>query len=110
MRRRDALGVAQQLAARELADREAVEVERRALAGARARLGDAVDLEPAHARGAPARQHAQLVAERDLAAEHGAGDDRAEALAREHAIDRQAEHGVRIARRQRPRAGGERGA
>jgi hypothetical protein len=106
----DPAGMREQVAAREVLHGDAAEVERGAVAGERARGGGAVDLDPAHARGGPAREHGELVTERDAAAEDRPGDDRAEALHREHAIDRQPEHASVRAGRQRGDLGGDRGA
>ncbi len=97
----DAPGVREQIAAREVVDGDAAEVERRAVAGARALDRRAVDLDAAHPRRQPRRHDLQLVADHDFSAKHGAGDDRAEALDREHAVDRQPEHAGRLARRHR---------
>ena len=110
VRRGDPAGVGEQVAAREVVDRDAAEVDRRAVAGDRAVDRRAVDLDAADPRGEAARQHRELVAEPDRAAEHRPGDDRPEALDREHAVDRQAEHAGRLARRHLVDRGGDRGA
>ncbi len=85
-------GMREQIAAREVVDGDAAEVEGRAMAGRRALDRRAVHLDAAHACRHARRDDRELVAGGDLAAEHGAGDDRAEALDREHAVDRQPEH------------------
>src|ERR1700733_4486089 len=90
-----------QIATRELVDRDAAEVDRDARAGDRALDRRPVNLEATYARREAARDHFDLVAERDLAAEDGPGDDRAEAFDRKHAIDREPKNAGRGARRQR---------
>ena len=98
VRRRDAPRMREQITAREILDRDTDEVQRGAMPGDRPIDRGAVDIDPADACDEPARQHGQLVLESDLAAEHRPGDDRAEALQGEHAIDRQPEHAAHGAR------------
>jgi hypothetical protein len=93
--------VREQIAACELLDGDAAEVERGAMTRARPLNRLAVDLDAAHTRCELRRHDDEVVADRDLAAEHRAGDDRAESLHGEHPVDRHAERPGRLARRDR---------
>jgi hypothetical protein len=94
--RGDAVRMREQVATREVFDGDTAEVEGRAEAGDRAVDAGAVHLDTTDAGGEAGRDDGELVADRDLAAEDGAGDDRTEAFDREDAIDREAEDvGVR---------------
>jgi hypothetical protein len=108
--RDDLTRVREQVASDDVLDRDPGQVDRGALAGDRLVGGAAVDLDAAGARRQPARQHDDVVAGVDPPAPHRAGDDRAEALDREHAVDRQAQHAGGVARRDRARRGRERRA
>jgi hypothetical protein len=80
----------QRLTARDVADVDAAEVDRRALAGDRLGGRPAVDLDAAHLHPAPLRQDRELILRDDAPRHQRAGRHRAKSLHRERAIDRQA--------------------
>ena len=83
------------------------EVERAAVAGAAALGGAVLRVQAADADGEAVRAGDEVVARRDAAGEHGAGDDGAGALQGEAAVDGEAERGV--GRRRRAGVSGDRG-
>jgi hypothetical protein len=80
------------VAAHDLVRVDLGQVERAGVPGARALGALLVGLDAAHLALLAARQHLDHVADLHRAADRNAGDDRAEAVRAEHALDRHAEH------------------
>ena len=86
-------------AALDLVELDALQVQRRPLAGPRFVHAAAVHLDAAHPRAPLHGQHLDLVVFADPSGDQRAGHDRAEAFHGEAAVDREAENLRRVARR-----------